>query len=407
LQANSPCINAGNNGYVVSATDLDGNPRIVGGTVDVGAYECPFAEATIVVQANPSSGGSVSGNGTYLVRTSLQISASAKPGWSFSGWSDGNTQNPRTITVPAGGATYTANFVAHSRIVVQANPSGGGSVSGGGTYPVGSVVQISASAKVDPADHDLIGGTVRAADASWTAELNGDRAVFSSRSNPAPQTGKYTLIIPGRQGWATEPGGDGFGTLKVDGSGKVSFGSSLADGTKLSAAGVVSKDGHWGLYVPLYRSQGLLLGWITFATTPGNDLSGMLNWTKPPGSTGAYYPGGFELETTATGCRYNPPTSGTRVLDFSNAEVVLTGGGLASEIVEKVTLAANNRVTSTNKVRLTFTLSTGAFSGSVPNPAGGRAKAISIGGVVLQCRDFGKGYFLGTGASGEVIFRSQ
>lgn len=39
LQSNSPCINAGNNAYVASLTDLDGYPRIIGGTVDAGAYE--------------------------------------------------------------------------------------------------------------------------------------------------------------------------------------------------------------------------------------------------------------------------------------------------------------------------------------------------------------------------------
>jgi hypothetical protein len=39
LGASSPCVNTGDNSVVTEDTDLDDNTRIVGGTVDMGAYE--------------------------------------------------------------------------------------------------------------------------------------------------------------------------------------------------------------------------------------------------------------------------------------------------------------------------------------------------------------------------------
>jgi hypothetical protein len=46
ILSNSPCINAGHN-YPTNLTDMDGNPRVVGGTVDIGAYEFQSPASTL------------------------------------------------------------------------------------------------------------------------------------------------------------------------------------------------------------------------------------------------------------------------------------------------------------------------------------------------------------------------
>ena len=79
-------------------------------TMAISAAGVVMPTAAITVVANPTNGGTVKGGGTYVGGVTPQISASANIGWEFMGWSDGNLQNQRTVTVPVDGLTYTANF---------------------------------------------------------------------------------------------------------------------------------------------------------------------------------------------------------------------------------------------------------------------------------------------------------
>jgi hypothetical protein len=81
----------------------------VTGNVSLTAY---FAidTHTISTAVSPSGTGSVSGGGTYNYGASATLTATPASGYEFSQWSDGDTSNPRTVTV-SGNATYTAQFV--------------------------------------------------------------------------------------------------------------------------------------------------------------------------------------------------------------------------------------------------------------------------------------------------------
>ena len=74
------------------------------------------------------------------------ILATANEHYHFAQWNDGNTDNPRTITVTED-TTYTASFALDQRtITVLSVDEAMGIVSGGGTYDYGTEIQISATA---------------------------------------------------------------------------------------------------------------------------------------------------------------------------------------------------------------------------------------------------------------------
>lgn len=91
--------------------------------------------------------GSVSGGGRYPTGHTRTISATPNTGYYFQEWNDGNTENPRTITLDRD-TTFTAYFYGSGptmyAVTAVPNNSAWGSVSGGGNYPENTDVVLTA-----------------------------------------------------------------------------------------------------------------------------------------------------------------------------------------------------------------------------------------------------------------------
>ncbi len=86
--------------------------------------------------ANPTNAGYASGSGSFTPGTATEISATASNYWRFTGWNDGSTNTPRTVTVPATNTTYTASFsrIPPQPVIATFTGPGGGGVSIGGHH---------------------------------------------------------------------------------------------------------------------------------------------------------------------------------------------------------------------------------------------------------------------------------
>lgn len=90
--------------------------------------------------------GTTSGSGEYYVGTQISISAIAYEHYHFVQWSDGVTSNPRIVTVIEN-ATYTALFEPETYTITATSSNDAmGTVTGGGSYAYGTIVELRANA---------------------------------------------------------------------------------------------------------------------------------------------------------------------------------------------------------------------------------------------------------------------
>jgi hypothetical protein len=250
---------------------------------------------------------------------------------------------------------------------------------------------------------DQLLGTI-SSDGDWQAQLVLNRAAFDGRNNVAPQMGRYTFIIPGSPGSTDDPGGDSYATVSVDKSGRVKLSGSLADGTKFSQSATLSANGEWPLYVGLYSGQGALYSWLTVAGD-ASAVNGTITWIKLQTFRTKYYKSGFVVGSSIVSSSFIRPFSGGTVLDLSDGQVTLAGGDLGGAIADSIQ-AAGRRIINTgdNRLSLSFSTSTGTFSGRMTDANSGFSYPFH--GVVLQSQNQGSGYFTGPSQTGEVTVQA-
>lgn len=238
---------------------------------------------------------------------------------------------------------------------------------------------------------------------NWTAVLTVDRATFDSVNNPTLLVGDYNIMFPGSAN-AALPEGYGFGLVAVEDDGTVSLSGELSDGTAVEQVTGISRDGVWPLYVSLYNGEGVVLGWVTFASTATNDLSGDATWIKES-TVGGVYGSGFTNDFNITGSYYVEQEIGTTAINLTSGTVTLSGGDLSTPINTSVTLNVDHTVTidplDVNALTFSIDIANGTFSGSFLHPDLGTVH--SFDGVLLQSSTNAVGYFLTPAKSGAII----
>ena len=139
---------------------------------------------TITVAAYPTAGGTVSGGGTHYGGNTCTVSAIPASGYVFTNWTVGSTVVSTSATYTfnvSSDRNLTANFVRQYTIAASANPTEGGTVTGGGTFNSGSTCTLVAT----PASGYVFtnwtsGNTVVSTSATYTFNVTSARTLTAN-----------------------------------------------------------------------------------------------------------------------------------------------------------------------------------------------------------------------------------
>jgi hypothetical protein len=183
------------------SVNMDSNKTVAAGFVR--------QEYTLIASASPPAGGTVTGGSVYGAGTQVAVSATPNSGWAFNGWSGACSGSGVCLVNLDTNKTVIASFSQQQRtLTAQASPASGGSVTGGGTYSVGTQVAVSATPNSGWAFNGWSGACSGAG--SCAVSIYSDKTVTANFSRQL-----YTLttqVNPGSGGSVTGGGLYGAGT---------------------------------------------------------------------------------------------------------------------------------------------------------------------------------------------------
>lgn len=169
---------------------------------------------TVTVAANPSNAGTVTGGGTYNQGQSCTVSATANTGYTFTNWTENGNVVSSNVTYTfnvEGNRNLVANFTENTyTITVSANPSNGGTATGGGTFTYGQSCTVTATANTGYSFVNWTeNGEVVTTNASYTFIVTGNRTLVANFT-----LNSYTITVtadPTEGGMVTGAGNYDYG----------------------------------------------------------------------------------------------------------------------------------------------------------------------------------------------------
>jgi hypothetical protein len=205
----------------------------------------------------------------------------------------------------------------------------------------------------------MVGSVSNMLSGGWVSDVVAFQQTYNSKTNLCRLAGSYTAALPEDPNTTNGPAGYGTLSAAITKLGVVSASGVLADGSKFTQSGVVSTNGYWPFYSPLYSGAGMGLSWVDLsAGVP----AGSFFWVRPAGASKTVYPAGFTNVASLIGSVY-AYSNKAPVLGLTNLLLTLDGAKLTNLAIQVSLNAKSKFSSSTNKLTLNLATATGQLTG--------------------------------------------